>query len=86
MYKKSELYNIFMTHFFREQQTEQNLTRINALGAEYKDIINIAQQAATESTIEILLNMLSDLSIIEDDIEITSEWRKNTILNTVNQG
>lgn len=81
MYKKSELYKMFMENFFKTQQSEQNLVRINSLGSTSKEVINIAQQAATESTAEILLNMLGELGIIENDVEITSSYRTDVILD-----
>ena len=80
MYKKSELYKMFMENFFEVQRSAQNVDRITSLGATNTEVINIAQQAATESTAEILLNMLGELGIIENDVEITSSYRTNVIL------
>jgi len=81
MYKKSELYTIFTNSFFKVQQSETNKLRINALDDSSKEIINIAQQAATESTIEIILDMLAELGIIENDCEITRSYRAKAIEN-----
>lgn len=75
MYKKSELYEMFMKEFLDNQQSWSNHIRINALGNDDREVVNIAQQAATESSAEIILNMLSKLGIIEDDCELTTEYR-----------
>lgn len=75
MYKKSELYEMFMKEFLVNQGTQSNRTRINAAGNDNKEVVNVAQQAATESTAEIILNMLGSLGIVEDDCELNSTIR-----------
>ena len=75
MYKKSELYRMFMKEFLANQGTQSNRVRINAVDNDNREVINVAQQAATESTVEIILNMLSNLGIIENDCELDSDTR-----------
>ena len=75
MYKKSELYKMFMKEFLDNQGTQSNHIRINAAGNDNREVINIAQQAATESTAEIILNMLGELGIIDNDCELDSGSR-----------
>ena len=79
MYKKSELYKMFMREFLEAQQSQPTRIRVNTLGNDSKELINIAQQTATESTTEIILNMLGKLGIIEDDCELNTAYRFKTI-------
>lgn len=79
MYKKSELYKMFMREFLETQQSQPTRIRVNTLGNDSKELINIAQQAATESTTEIILNMLGKLGIIEDDCELSTAYRFKVI-------
>lgn len=72
MYKKSELYKMFIKEHLANQGTQSNRIRINAAGNDNREVINVAQQAATESTAEIILNMLGNLGIIENDCELDS--------------
>jgi len=83
MYKKSELYSLFMQEFFENQQSDSNLLRIKSLGDDKKEIVNIAQQAATESATEIMLNILGKLGIIEDDCKLDSNYRYQVTMQTV---
>ena len=79
MYKKSELYKMFMKEYLVNQGTQSNRTRINAAGDYNREVVNVAQQAATESTVEIILNMLGSLGIIENDCELNSTIRVKLI-------
>lgn len=79
MYKKSELYKIFMGEFLNAQQSQSTRIRVNTLGNDNKELINIAQQAATESTTEIILNILGKLGIIENDCELDTAYRFKVI-------
>lgn len=79
MYKKSELYKMFIGEFLEAQQLQPTRIRVNTLGNDNKELINIAQQAATESTTEIILNMLGKLGIIEDACELSTAYRFKTI-------
>ena len=80
MIKKSELYRAFIEEFLNNQFTQQNKDRISALGAKNQEIINIAQQAGSEAAAEILINVLVRFGLIENDCEITANYRTNTIL------
>lgn len=79
MYKKSELYKMFMGEFLNAQQSQSTRIRVNTLGNDNKELINIAQQAATESTTEIILNILGKLGIIENDCELDTAYRFKVI-------
>lgn len=83
--RKSELYRMCIEEFFKEQQTETNKSRINTINdINSINLINLAQQSATESVIEIVLNILSRIGLIENDIDITSEYRTHVIIDIAN--
>ena len=43
------------------------------------------QQATIESTIEVILNILVEAGVIENDCDITSEYRANTIMKVAHE-
>ena len=84
MIKKSELYSMFLEEFFSIQGTQQNQSRIHSLGSEHREVLNLAQQCGSESTIEIIIRVLERLNLIENDCDIDAHYRTVAICKAMN--
>lgn len=81
MYKKSELYTMFIQEFFSQQESGPNRNRLSIFENDKRELVQASQQAAIESTAEILLELLCRIGVIENDCTIDSEYRHQAIMN-----
>lgn len=80
MYKKSELYEMFIHELFAHKEARTNKNRLSIYDNEKRELIEACQQAAIESSAEILLEVLCKANVIEDDCTIDSAYRSKEIM------
>ena len=85
MLKKSSLYETSIHQFFLHNDSSTNKNRLNIFEGDKRDMILAFQQATIESTIEVILNILVEAGVIENDCDITSEYRANTIMKVAHE-